>query len=84
MLLWPLLVRVTGLEPATFCLEGSGSTNWSYTRILSGAENETRTRNILLGRQGFYQLNYFRILEQSAGFEPASYTACLEYYIGSQ
>ena len=35
-----------------------------------GAEDEVRTRDILLGRQVLYQLSYFRLAE-SEGFEPS-------------
>ena len=38
--------------------------------IYFGAEDEVRTRDILLGRQVLYQLSYFRLAE-SEGFEPS-------------
>ena len=44
LLLKAVLVRQKGLEPPTYCLEGSCSIQLSYWRISSGAGDGNRTR----------------------------------------
>ena len=39
-------------------------------RLKSGAGDETRTRDNLLGRQGLYQLSYSRIYKLHVDFTP--------------
>lgn len=56
--------------------------DWSRTNetdnltpsVRTGAADGAQTRNLLLGKQAFYQLNYSRTMVGVAGFEPA--TSC--------
>ena len=69
---------MTGFEPVTSSLPRKRSTPELLGQIFKiasienyGAGDETRTRDIQLGRLTLYQLSYSRSLVQGAGFEPA-------------
>ena len=56
-----LLERVMGIEP-TYPAWKAGALPLSYTRMGFGAVDETRTRDLNLGKVALYQLSYYRIL----------------------
>ena len=69
-----MLEPKTGFEPVTSSLPRRRSTPELLGPIrktkLIGAGDETRTRDIQLGRLTLYQLSYSRSLVHGVGFEP--------------
>src|SRR6478735_5049203 len=67
-----LMEPKAGFEPATSSLPRMRSTPelLGLTRKTYGAGDETRTRDIQLGRLTLYQLSYSRPMVHGVGFEP--------------
>ena len=52
------MVEVTGFEPATFWSRTKRATKLRYTSIKNGANEGTRTPDLLITNQLLYQLSY--------------------------
>ena len=55
------LVEVTGFEPATFWSRTKRATKLRYTSISCGANEGTRTPDLLITNQLLYQLSYIGV-----------------------
>ena len=64
--------RVMGVEPTQPAWK-AGALPLSHTRKSSGAVDETRTRDLHLGKVALYQLSYYRMFT-GAGEETRTHT----------
>ena len=66
------MVEVTGFEPATFWSRTKRATKLRYTSLLRGANEGTRTPDLLITNQLLYRLSYIGIVN-SRYYSKASY-----------